>query len=114
MLPDPDRLTAALSALAGGIFWGLFQVATMLLAGQPLGEGAVFRALANVAVGLLGGVLAAYFLAVSLAPMIPFASLRDLHAVGFAIGAGSWEVAPFVYRWLTATAAKRAKVEGQG
>lgn len=106
---DPDRLTAAISAFAGGVFWGLFHLATSVLAGQPVAHADLLRAIANVAIGILGGVLAAYFLAPALLPLIPVASLRDLHALGFGIGAGSWELAPFAYRMLKARA---AKVEG--
>lgn len=100
MTPEPDRVVAAFSALAGGAFWGLFHLATTLLAGQPVGRREVVTAAANVAVGLMGGMFAAYFLAPAIAPLIPWASLRDLHAVGFGIGAASWEVAPFAYRLL--------------
>lgn len=103
---EPDRLTAAIAACAGGVFWGLFRLATTVLAGQPVAGSDVVRAGLNVAVGVGAGVLVAYFLAPALAPLIPFPSLRDLNAVGFGLGAGSWELAPFAYRILAARAAK--------
>lgn len=106
MPTDPDRLLAAVSALAGGAFWGVFHLATTLLAGQPVGQAQMMRAGANVLVGMSLGVLAGYFLAPAIAPLIPFESLRDLHAVGFGIGAGAWELAPIVYRVAKGRAAK--------
>lgn len=109
MFLEPDRLVAAVSAFAGGLFWGGFHLATTILAGQPVTETDVVRALANVTLGLLGGGLLAYFVAPAIAPLIPFASLRDLHAVGFGLGAVAWEVAPFVYRGLHARALKLGK-----
>lgn len=109
MIIDPNRLTAAWSALAGGVFWGMFKFSTALLAGLPIGPADMIRAVANVAIGIGGGVLVAYFVAPALAPMIPFASLRDLHALGFGLGAGSWELAPFLYRLLRARAGRVAQ-----
>lgn len=111
MQPDPDRLIAALSALAGGCFWGLFHFATAVLSGQPVGATAIVLALANVLVGIVGGTLLAYFVGPAVAAMIPVASLRDLHTVGFGIGAGAWEAAPFAYRWLRRWAAAKAEKE---
>jgi hypothetical protein len=99
-MTEPDRLTAAVSALAGGVFWGMFHLATTLWAGQPVTRQAIVVACANVAMAGVGGVLAAYFLAPAVAPLIPVPTLRDLHAVGFGIGALAWEAAPFVYRLL--------------
>lgn len=113
MIPDPDRLTAALSALAGGAFWGLFSLATTLLAGQPVARADLLRALANVAAALIAGALVAYFLAPAVAPLIPWASLRDLHAVGFGMGALAWELAPFVYRIARARAGRIEREQGR-
>lgn len=111
MPPDPDRLVAALSALAGGAFWGMHSLATSIWAGAPVAPGDVSRALANVAMACFGGVLAAYFVAPAVAPLIPIASLRDMHAVGFGMGAGSFELAPFVLGFAKAWAARKVKAE---
>lgn len=103
---DPDRLTAALSALAGGVFWGGFHLATTLWAGQPATRDQVLRAAGNVAAAVLMGVLAGYFVAPSIAPLIPLETLRDLHAVGFGVGAAAFELAPFAIRILRGRAAR--------
>lgn len=113
MPPEPDRLVAALSALAGGVFWGMHNLATALWARQPLQDAQVVGALANVAMAILGGAMAAYCLAPALTPLIPIAPLRDPHAMGFGIGAGSWELAPFVFGFAKAWLAKKVKEEGQ-
>lgn len=109
MVPDPDRVVASVSALFGGVFWGLFSLSTALLAGQPVAADVLLRAVANVAIGIIGGALLAYFVGPALAPLIPFAALRDLHAVGFGLGVGAWEVAPFLYRGLRSRAKGFAK-----
>ena len=108
MPPDPDRLTAALAALGGGALWALCQFSTKLLTGQPLQRQEAIAVLATVAIGVAAGVVAAYFLAPALAELVPLASLRDLHAVGFGIGAAAWEVTPFAYRWLRRAAERKA------
>lgn len=103
---DPERLTAAIAACAGGVFWGLFRLTTSLLAGQSVAGSDVIRAGLNVAAGLIAGILVAYFVAPALAPLIPWPSLRDLNAVGFGLGAGTWEIFPFVLGLARARAAK--------
>lgn len=113
MPPDPERLTATLAALAGGAFWGLYHLATALLAGRPVAQRDILLAGLNVAVGMLGGAAAAYFLAPALATLIPLESLRDLHAVGFGIGAGAWETAPFVFRALHGWADRKSREAGR-
>lgn len=110
---EPDRLIAALSAVAGGVFWALFHVFTTLLAGQPVRAQDLVKVGANVAVGIAAGALVAYFLAPAVAPLIPFASLRDLHAVGFGIGALAWEMAPFIYRIAKARAGRAEREQGR-
>lgn len=109
MEPDQIRFTAAMSAVAGGIFYGMFHLATALWGGQPVGVQEMVRAAANVIFAVFGGVLVAYFLAPALAPLIPLESLRDPHAVGFGIGFGAWEAAPFGIRLLRGRAEKIAK-----
>lgn len=113
MAPEPDRLVAALSALAGGAFWGAFEFSTALLSGQPVGRQETIRVLLNIAVGIGGGALVSYFLAPAISQLIPWPQLRELHALGFLIGAGAWELAPFAYRLLKARARARIREASQ-
>lgn len=114
MTPDElTRNTLGVSAIAGGMVWGLYHLATTLLAGQPVHRQDVVLASLNVAAAILMGVLVAYFLGPVISPMIPVAGLRDPHALGFGIGALSWEAAPFLYRWFRLKAAKKAKESAQ-
>jgi hypothetical protein len=108
MSEDLTRTTLGLSALAGGAVWGLYHLATTLLAGQPVHRQDLILAAANVAAAVTMGALVAYFVGPVLIPLVPIAGLRDPHAVGFAIGAVAWEAAPFAYRWLRVLAAKKA------
>lgn len=110
MAPDDmTRTTLGLSALAGGAVWGLYHLATTLLAGQPVHKQDIVLASLNVAAAILMGSLVAYFIGPVVAPMIPVAGLRDPHALGFGIGAIAWEVAPFAYRLVRREAKKQAE-----
>lgn len=109
MDPEPPRQALAISAFAGAAFWGMFHLWTTIWAGQPVARTDVVKAAVNVAMGLLGGVMVAWFLGPAVTPYVPLAGLKDPHVVGFAIGAATWEVAPFVYSWLRARAARTAK-----
>ena len=113
MTLDPDRLQTAVAALAGGACWGLFHLATTLLNGQPVGRSDVLRAVANVIFGMIVGALAGYFVAPSLADLIPFASMRDPHVAGFAMGAGAWISWPFLQSWLGAVLGRKVRDAGQ-
>lgn len=108
---DPDRLTAALSAAAGGAMYGFYHLATLWLSGRP-GTWADYRkALLNMAVAIVIGVLLAWFFAGVATAAIPWVSLRDAHAVGFAFGAFGWELLPVIYE----VARKRtSKIGDQG
>lgn len=110
---DPDRLQAAAAALAGGVFWGLFDVSTTLLAGGDVSRADTLRACANVLLGIGAGVLAGYFLAPGVASFIPWPSLRDLHVVGFASGALAWVIAPYAFSFAKAWSARKAKDLGK-
>lgn len=106
---DPDRLQTAVAALAGGACTGLFHLATTLLHGQPVGRADVLRAVANVVFGIIVGALAGYFVAPTLADLIPWASMRDPHVSGFAMGAGAWISWPFLQSWLQAAFGRKIK-----
>jgi hypothetical protein len=107
---DPDRLQAALAAVAGGVFYGMFHLTTMLFTGIAPARADILKAVANVLFAVLAGALVAYFLAPSLLQMVPWKEMRDLHSVGFVLGASAWELAPFAYRkarvWAAAKAGK--------
>lgn len=109
---DPDRLQAAVAACAGAICWGLFHFATTVLAGQPVSRGDVLRASANVVFGIIVGVLAGYFIVPALAELIPWASMRDPHVSGFAVGAGAWISWPFLKSGIERWAGKTSKKLG--
>jgi hypothetical protein len=97
MTLDPDRLSAALSAAAGGVMYGVYHLATLWLSGRP-GTWADYRkALVNMLVAVVIGVLLAWFFALIATAAIPWASLRDAHAVGFVMGAFGWELLPVIY-----------------
>lgn len=106
---EPPRLALAFSALGGAVVYGTFHLATALWAGQPVALRDVLRALANVVAAILVGGLTAYFLGPAVAQYVPIVSLRDPHVVGFAIGAGAWEVAPFAFGLLRARARNIAR-----
>lgn len=106
---DPERLTAAASALAGGAFYGLINVSALVLAGQPVTRIDLLRAGVNVGCAMAGGALVAYFLLPNLAASIPWTSLRDAHGLGFVIGAFGWVVAPSVYKWVRAWGERKAQ-----
>lgn len=106
---DPERLTAALAALAGGAFYGLVNLSALVLSGQPIQSQDMLRALFNVACAMLGGLLVAYFLLPNIASVIPWPSLRDAHGLGFVIGAFSWVLAPAAYKAVKGWGEKQAR-----
>jgi hypothetical protein len=110
MPPDDAtlRATLSLSAVFGGSVWGMYHLATTLLAGQPVHVRDLILAAVNVLCAIGVGASVAYFVGPVLAPLVPLEGLRDPHAMGFGIGAVAWEAAPFAYRWIRIFAAKRA------
>lgn len=113
MEPDQIRVTAALSAVAGGMFWGMFHLATAVWSGQPVGRREIVVAGLNVFAAIVCGVLAAYYLTPALAPLIPLEALRDPSAIGFVFGFGAWEVTPFCLAFLRRRADKISKGGGE-
>jgi hypothetical protein len=95
---DPERTKAAISAAFGGVFYGIYTVAALILAGQAPTRADLLRAAVNVVCAMMAGAMVAYFCALALSGAIPWVSLRDPSMVGFAIGALGWELAPVVYR----------------
>lgn len=110
---DPDRLSAALSAIAGGAFHGLVHLSALVLAGQPVDRQDLIRAAANSLCAVVGGMLVAYFLFPALAGLIPWPSLRDPHGLGFVIGAFGWVVAPEAYKFAKSWGAKQTREKAE-
>jgi len=112
---DPDRLRAALGALGGAAIYGLVQFGAVALSGhQPTRE--QYRALVlNVGCATAAGVICAFALVHVLAPMIPFAPLREALAFGFGVGAFGWELLPLVFKVLRNQAVRRVeRFDGEG
>ncbi len=107
---DPERLQAALAGAAGGVFYGMFHLSTMLVAGATPSRNDLVLAGINAGFGIITGFLVAYFLAPAVAQMVKIQAVHDLQTIGFVIGAFAWELAPFAYR----LARKRAANVGKG
>lgn len=106
---EPPRLALALSAFGGAVVYGTFHLLTALWAGQPVERTDVLRAFANVVAAIIVGVVTAYFLGPALMPAMPIGPMRDPYVIGFGIGFGGLEVAPFVSGWVRNQAKKLAK-----
>lgn len=90
---DSARWSAALDALAGGFFYGFYNLALLPLSGRSISQDQWLRALLDMACAMICGAIAAYFLAGVLTAVLPLPALRDPQAVGFTVGVMSWEVA---------------------
>lgn len=110
---EPPRLVLAFSSLGGAVVYGTFHLATTLWAGQPVERIHVWRALANVTAAMIVGVITAFLLGPAVSGYVPVESLKDPHVVGFAMGAGAWEVAPFLFGWLRKRAQQIAREKSQ-
>lgn len=97
-LLDPDRLRVGLAALAGAFVYGVYTLVTLFLSGAPVTRQDLIRAGLNVVAATLCGVVTAVVIAPAVAALIPWVSLRDLPAIGFLIGALTWEVLPFAIK----------------
>jgi len=109
---DPDRVRAVLGALGGASVYGLVQFGAVALGGhQPSRQ--EYRALAlNILCAILAGVLLAGFLVGVVAPLIPFAPLRDASAFGFAVGAFGWELSPLIFKVIGNRARRQVETLG--
>ena len=102
---DPARWSAALDALAGGLFYGFYNLALLPLSGRSVSRRQWLRALLDVACAMISGALAAFFIAPAVGQLLPWPQLRDPQAVGFGVGLLTWELAGVVI----AAARKRAQ-----
>jgi hypothetical protein len=103
---EPPRLVFGASGLAGAAVAGLYTAVMAFFAGQPLGRREALGVLVNLAAAVIVGGAVAYFMGPSAVAYVP-ATIRDPHALGFAIGAGSWEAMPWL-RALVRVLGKRA------
>ena len=98
---EPPRLVFGYSGLAGAAVAGLYTAVMAFYAGQPLGRRDVVRVVVNLIAAIVVGGAVAYFMGPVAAGHVPGIG-EDPQALGFAIGAGAWEAAP----WLLALLAK--------
>lgn len=98
MTLDPERLSAAISAAAGGLLYGLYHLITLWSAGQTPSRDDYVRAGLNVAGAIAAGALLAYFLTPAAVAALPFTTLRDPTAVAFILGALGWELLPIAFK----------------
>lgn len=106
---EPPRMVFGYSGLAGAAVAGLYTAVMAFYAGQPLGRRDVVRVLVNLIAAIIVGGTVAYFMGPAAADHVP-ALGKDPRALGFAIGAGAWEAAP----WLMAALQAFGKKFGRG
>lgn len=112
---DPDRVRAAAGALMGAAIYGLVQFGAVALSGHPPTRDEYRALVLNVACATAAGVICAFALVQVLAPLIPFAPLRDAFAFGFGVGAFGWELLPLVFKVLRNQAVRRVeRFDGEG
>lgn len=114
ILIDPDRVKIAVAAFAGAFVYGVFTLVTLFMTGQHVSRADIFKAALNVTAAAMCGVLAAVILTPAMAGVIPWASMRDLPAIGFLIGAVFWEVLPFLLLGVKNRAKREAEKQGGG
>jgi len=110
---EQPRLTIALAALAGAAVWGTYTLVMAFFAAEPIRGRDAARALVNVVAAIVVGLLVSYFLGPAILSAVPVATLKDPHVVGFALGAGAWELWPFAVRFARRRAAAFGKEKGQ-
>lgn len=96
---EPPHLALGVASLAGAAVWGTYTLVMAFFAAEPIRGRDAARALVNVAAAIVVGLLVAYFLGPAILSAVPVATLKDPHVVGFALGAGAWEVWPFAVRF---------------
>lgn len=109
---DAARGAHSLAGLAGAAVYGVYQISSLVLSGQPVSRVELVRAGVNVLAAGLVGSISAYFLASELAVLVPFASLKNATLLAFAMGAIGWEVLPFVISGVRRRAQREADRQG--
>lgn len=94
---DSARWSAALDALAGGFFYGFYNLALLPLSGRKITRDQWLRALLDMACAMATGGLVAFFLTPAITAVLPWKALRDPQAVGFSVGMLTWELTGSVF-----------------
>ena len=89
---DTARWAAALDALAGGFFYGFYNLALLPLSGRKITQDQWLRAFLDMACAMTSGAIAAFFITPAATAVLPLRALRDPQAVGFAVGMLTWEL----------------------
>ena len=110
---DTEHWRALVAGLMGGVFFALIHLGATVLNGQAPSRQDILRAAFNVALAVVAGGLAAYFLTDVVVKNVPLTSLRDPRAVAFVIGALAWVIAPMLIETARKLAAKKAEGVGQ-
>lgn len=110
---EPSRLVFGYSGLAGAAVAGLYTAVMAFFAGQPLGRRDGVRVVVNLIAAIIVGGVVAYFMGPTAAAYAP-TTFRDPHALGFAMGAGSWEAAPWLIAGLRELGKRLAKGKANG
>jgi hypothetical protein len=101
-------LRAVLGALGGAALYGFVQFGALIRSGHDVSLKEYMDLVVNIACAVLCGVLLTMFLAKVIAPLIPFASMRDTQMIGLFFGAFGWELLPLAYDLVKIKARKRA------
>jgi hypothetical protein len=107
MAPEPDRLAGLLATLAGAGLYGLFTLYGVLQAGMAPSREDLVKALTNIAFGLAAGAILGWVIVPHLVAIVPIAALREIHLVGFVVGASAWVSLPFAYKGLAGYLTKK-------
>ena len=110
---EAEHWRAMIAGLAGGVFFALIHLGATVLNGQAPSRQDLLKAGFNVALAVVAGGLAAYFLTDVVVKNVPLPSLRDPRAVAFMIGALAWVLAPMAIDGARKFAAKKAEGVGQ-
>jgi len=111
-LLDPERVRVGLAAFAGAFVYGVFTLVTLFMTGAPVRRADLIRAGLNVIAAAVCGVMTAVVVTPAIAGLIPWPTMRDLPAIGFVIGAATWELLPFALKGLRNRAAAEAAKQG--
>ncbi|WP_340644442.1 hypothetical protein [Phenylobacterium sp.] len=107
MAPEPDRMAGFLATLAGTGLFGLFTLYGVLQSGLAPSREDLVRALTNIAFALATGALLGWVVVPHLVAIVPVEALREIHLVGFVIGASAWVSLPVAYKALAGFLAKK-------
>ena len=113
MSGETEHWRSLWNGFLGGVFFALIHLGATVLNGQAPSRQDVIKAAFNVALAVVTGGIAAYFLTDVVVSVVPLASLRDPRAIAFVIGALAWVTAPMIIEVARKAAAKKAERLGQ-